>query len=164
MTHPASKIVPLSLSVPSITSVTVRSSPGNPVRVGSPVTVTCAVELSAAVTETDLSLLTVNAQLTGGGNTPTSSGPTISGSTLTYSFSLGPFMRTGSDNYTCTATIGPTDPSFLTPALTDRQADTIAITIIQSRFNHSKLYSVLTIFHVTFSECDLPTDALSAFK
>ena len=123
----SSKVVPLFVSVPSITSVAVRSSPGNPVQVGSTVMVTCVVRLSAAVTETELSLLTVNAQLTGGGNTPTSSGPTISGSTLTFSFSLGPFMRTDSDNYTCTATID-SPSSFLTPAVINQQTDIVGIT------------------------------------
>ena len=122
-----SKVVSLFLSVPSITSVTVRSSPGNPVRVGSTVTVTCEVELSTSVIASELSLLTVNAQLTGGGNTPTSSGPTISGSTLTYSFSLGPFMRTDSDNYTCTATID-SPSSFLTPAVISQRTDIVRIT------------------------------------
>ena len=114
-------------SVPSITSVTVRSSPGNPVRVGSTVTVTCVVELTATVIMSELSVLTTAAQLTGGGNTPTSSSPTISGSSLTYSFSLGPFMRTDSDNYTCNATIG-SPSSFLTAAATDQGANIVRIT------------------------------------
>ena len=125
-------IVPLFLSVPSITSVTVRISPDNPVRVGSTVTVTCEVELSVAVIVTELSLLTVNAQLTGGGITLTSSGPTISGSTLTYSFSLGPFMRTDSDNYTCTAIIS-SPSSFLTPAATGQRTNFLRIIIMTGK-------------------------------
>ena len=115
------------LTVPSITSVTVTSSLGNPVRVGSTVMVTCAVELSAVVMESELSLLTVTAQLTGGGNTLTPSGPTISGSTLTYSFTLGPLLRTHSDNYTCTTTIGPAS-TFLTAAEIGQLSNIIAIT------------------------------------
>ena len=116
--------------MPNITSVAVSSNTDNPVQVGSTVAVTCVVELSVAVTEEELSLLTVNAKLTGGGSTPTSSGPTVPGTTFTYSFSLGPFMRTDSDNYTCMATITPaeSDSSFLAAAVTGQREDIVRIT------------------------------------
>ena len=84
--------------------------------------------MSETITESELSFLTVLAQLTGGGNSLISKMPTVSGTTLTYIFSLGPFIGTNSENYTCTATISGPDSVYLTAAETGELSDTITIT------------------------------------
>ena len=115
------------LSVPSVTSVSVRSDPNSPVSVGSAVLVTCTVVLSSAVMEYELLLITIHAWLTRAGNTMLALGePTISGMTLTYTFSLDSFTGSDSGNYTCTATIRPAS-AYLTAAVTGVLSNTTAI-------------------------------------
>ena len=73
----------------------------------STVTVTCTVVLNSAVLESDLSLLTVSAQLTHPNGSVLSQSNTTSGTTFTYNTQLNSFGRNDSGNYTCTATVRP---------------------------------------------------------
>ena len=94
------------LAVPTPASVRVTVS-SNPVTAGSSVRVTCTVELSQQVSQSDLSLLMVDAQLSRDGTTLALTGPTVAGTTFTYTIQLDSFGRNDSGNYTCTATVRP---------------------------------------------------------
>lgn len=83
----------------------VSSSNGNIVLNGSAITLSCTVELGPAVLEPELSLLMVDAKLSRGGITLALTGPTVTGTTLTYSTELNPFGRSDSGNYTCRVTM-----------------------------------------------------------
>ena len=92
-------------TVPDPQSVVVNSSLGNIVRKGSSVTLICTVELGPAVTESELSLLVVDAQLSRDGTPLALTGPIVNGTTFTYTTQLNTFGRSDSGNYTCTATV-----------------------------------------------------------
>ena len=94
-------------AVPSPASMSVTSSPSDPVSVTSTVTVTCTVKLNSAILESDLSLLMVTAQLTHPNGTVLSLSNSVTGTTFTYTTQLNSFRRGDSGNYTCTATITP---------------------------------------------------------
>ena len=70
-------------------------------------TVTCTVEMGEGVSQSDLSLLMVDAQLSRDGTLLALSGPTVTGTTFTYTIQLDSFGRNDSGNYTCTATVRP---------------------------------------------------------
>ena len=107
--------------------MTITSDQANPVNAGTTVRVTCTVELSPAVVESDLSLLMVDAQLSRDGTPLTLTGPTVAGTTFTYTIQLDSFGRSDSRNYTCTATVRPQQPStFLTES--GEQSDTARLT------------------------------------
>ena len=90
-------------------SVKLISNKPNPIRpVGSNVTLICTVELGS---ETTLSLLMVDAQLSRDGTPLTLTGPTVAGTTFTYTIQLDSFGRNDSGNYNCTATVRPQIPS-----------------------------------------------------
>ena len=74
---------------------------------GSDVTLTCTVELSSAVVDSDLMLLMVDTQLSKDGTPLSLTGPTVTGTTLTYTIQLNTFDRRDAGNYTCTATVKP---------------------------------------------------------
>ena len=74
---------------------------------GSDVTVTCVVEMAQGVVDSDLSLLMVDAQLSREGTPLTLTGPTVTGTTFTYTIQLDSFGRNDSGNYNCTATVRP---------------------------------------------------------
>ena len=99
--------------VPALSSVVVTSNKFQPV--GSDFIATCTVELSPAVVESDLSVVIVDAQLSRDGTPLTLTGPTVAGTTFTYTIQLDSFEKNGSGNYTCTATVRPQQSStFLT--------------------------------------------------
>ena len=87
------------------------SASGNqlsPIRsVGSRVILNCTVEMDPAVTNSDLSLLMVDAQLSRDGTPLALTGPTVTGTTFTYTRVVNSFGRSDSGNYTCTATVRP---------------------------------------------------------
>ena len=84
------------------------SSDGNSLQiVGSDVTLTCIVELNPAIVASDLPLLMVDAQLSRDGIPLALTGPTVTGTTITYTTQLVSFGRSDSGNYTCTATVRP---------------------------------------------------------
>ena len=83
-----------------------RSNKANSlVTVGSPVTLTCTVELGPEVVESDLSLLVVDAHLYRDGTTLALTDPTVTGTTFIYTIQFDSFGRNDSGNYTCTATV-----------------------------------------------------------
>ena len=78
--------------------------------------------------ESDLSVLMVDAQLSRDGTPLTLTGPTVAGTTFTYTIQLNSFGRSDSGNYTCTATVRPQPPStFLTES--GEQSDTDELVI-----------------------------------
>ena len=79
--------------------------------VGTDVTLTCTVELGPVVVESDLSLITVAAQLSRDGTTLALTGPTVTGTTFTYTIYFNLFRGNDSGNYTCTATVRPQSTS-----------------------------------------------------
>ena len=96
-------------SVAPPASVSITSSPPNPVSDMSTITVTCAVELNnSAILESELSLVIVEAELsTPNKATLSISNPMVSGTTFIYSTQLNSFERSDSGNYVCTATVRP---------------------------------------------------------
>ena len=68
-------------------------------------TVTCTVEMGEGVSQSDLSLLMVDAQLSRGGTPLDRTGPVISGTTFTYTLQLYSFGRSDSGAFNCTATV-----------------------------------------------------------
>ena len=78
---------------------------------GSGVTLTCTLELNSAVVLSELLLLMVDTQLSRDGTLLALTGPTVSGTTFTYTRQFESFERSDSGNYTCTASIGP-DPAL----------------------------------------------------
>ena len=76
---------------------------------GSDVTLTCTLELNSVVTvvASEIFLLTVDTQLSRDGTPLTLTGPTVTGTTFTYTRRFESFGRSDSGNYTCTATVGP---------------------------------------------------------
>ena len=92
----------------------VTSSNGNSDTVmdGSDITLTCTVMLNPVIVESDLSLLMVDAQLSQPDGTPLAlTGPTVTGTTFTYTTQLNSFGRSDSGNYTCNATVRPQQTS-----------------------------------------------------
>ena len=68
-------------------------------------TVTCTVVMSEGVSQSDLSLLMVDAQLSRGGTPLDHTGPMISGTTFTYTLQLYSFSSSDSGTFNCTATV-----------------------------------------------------------
>ena len=95
-------------SVPPPSSVSVTSTPFSPVNnIVSTVTVNCVVELSPALRASDVSLLKVDIRTSRDGTQQTLTGPTVTGSTFTYTRRFESFGRSNSGNYTCTVNIRP---------------------------------------------------------
>ena len=63
--------------------------------------------MAQGVVDSDLSLLMVDAQLSRDGTPLTLTGPTVTGTTFTYTIQLDSLGRNDSGNYTCTATVRP---------------------------------------------------------
>ena len=93
--------------------MTVQSDPICPVTLGSDVTINCTVKLDAAVMESELSLLAVDAQLSRDGVTLNLSNLIISGTSFTYTTVVNSFGRSDSGNYSCAASIR-SNSSYLT--------------------------------------------------
>ena len=99
----------MSLSFHSgITAVSFTSNTASQVvLLGSDVTLTCTVELSSALTDADLSLLMVDAQLCRDGIPLTLTGLNVTGMTFVFTIRLSSFDTRDTGNYTCTATVRP---------------------------------------------------------
>ena len=121
----------ISHAVPPPASVSITSSPPSPVSDMSSITVTCTIELDPAVMESELSLLTVSAQLSRDGTPLNLTGPTVTGTTFIYTRQFESFGRRDSGNYTCTVTVRsrPT-ATYLTGSRL--LSDTVKITIRKS--------------------------------
>ena len=110
--YPSCKDTYIFLAVPALSSVVLTSNKSNPIQpVGSGISLTCTVELSPSVVESDLSVLMVDAQLSRDGTPLNLTGPTVTGTTFTYTIQLDSFGRSDSGNYECTATVRPQPPS-----------------------------------------------------
>ena len=79
---------------------------------GSDVRLTCAVELHPAVLDSEIFLLMVDAQLSRNGTPLPLIGPTVTGTTFTYTTQLDSFQKSDFGNYTCTATVRPQSASI----------------------------------------------------
>ena len=78
---------------------------------GTDVTVTCAVKMGQGVVDSDLSLLMVDAQLSKDETPLTLTGPTVTGTTFTYTIQLDSIGKNDSGNYTCSATVTQVQPT-----------------------------------------------------
>ena len=92
-------------------SVSVTSNPPTPVLDGTNVTMTCTVEMGEGVSQSDLSLLMVDAQLSRDGTPLDRTGLVISGTTFIYTLQLYLFSSNDSGAYNCTATVRPQQTS-----------------------------------------------------
>ena len=99
-------------TVPDPQSVFFTSSPAAPNINGGGVTLTCTVNIYQEILDSEIFLLVVDAQLSRPDGTPLAlTGPTVTGTTFTYTAQLNSFGRNDSGNYTCTATVRPQPPS-----------------------------------------------------
>ena len=74
-------------------------------------TVNCTVEMGEGVSQSDLSLLMVDAQLSRGGTPLDRTGPEISDTTFTYTLQSSLFSSNDSGTFNCTATVRPQQTS-----------------------------------------------------
>ena len=112
------------------------------------------MELGPSVVDSDLSVVMVDAQLSRDGTPLTLTGPTVAGTTFTYTIQLNSFGNDDIGNYTCTAMVRPQQPStFLTES--SEQSDTARVTsgnygthaqIKMSSFLYCQLSSIDHIF------------------
>ena len=103
-------------TVPALPSITVSSSTGNTIILNNTaITVNCEVDFGQGVSESELSLLMVEAQLFRDGTPLMLDDPTMSGSSLVFGSEISSFNDSSVGNYSCTATISPASSSrFLT--------------------------------------------------
>ena len=95
---------------------------------GSDVTLTCAVELNSVIQSSAINyLLIVDVQLSRDGTPLALTGPTVSGTTFTYTKRFESFGRSDSGNYTCTATIQPQPTSTYLTGNETLTSDSISI-------------------------------------
>ena len=93
-------------AVPDPQSVAVTSSRGNVILEGSDVTLNCSIQMNSSVTDSEVSLLMVEAQLIKpSGRILNLSNPTISGTTFTFITEVKSFSDSDIGNYTCSATV-----------------------------------------------------------
>ena len=91
--------------VPDPQHVTLTSSLGNIVVRGSNVTLTCSVQMSSSVTDSEVSLLMVDVQfIMPNGTTLNLSHPEILGTTYTFTIQVTYLSDDDVGNYTCLAT------------------------------------------------------------
>ena len=103
--------------VPDPQSVVVTSNIGNIVPSGSNVILNCSVQMNSSVTDSEVLLLTVDAQLIQPNGAMLSlANPIISGTIFTFSTEVNSFGINDVGNYTCSATIRPRPSS---PYLTE---------------------------------------------
>ena len=72
---------------------------------------TCAVKLNPAIQNSEIFLLTIDAQLSRNGTPLPLTGPTVTGTAFTYITHLRSFQQSDFGNYTCRATIRPSPSS-----------------------------------------------------
>ena len=95
-------------AVPSPSSVTVASDPSFIESTGLHVIVLCTVKLSPLVTENEVSLITVSAQLIHNGTRELSlTTSALKGTTYTFSALVQSFQQNNNGEYLCTATVSP---------------------------------------------------------
>ena len=89
--------------------------------------------------ESDLSLLMVDAQLSRDGTPLTLTGPTMAGTTFTYTIQFDSFRRNDSGNYTCTATARPQPASSYINANSTTSC-TVRVTTGKIKVEYSIMY------------------------
>ena len=111
--------------VPSPTSVSLTSNKPNPILPGSNVSLTCRVELSPLVVESDLSVILVDVWLSRDGTQQLNltDSPAMAKTTI-YNILLDSFGWRDSGNYTCTATIRSPSKAHLTDSDSVMSSDT----------------------------------------
>ena len=119
----------LCITVPTQSSIVLTSSEGNSGTqiVGSDVTLTCVVELFSIIQSSEIFSLAVDAQLSRDGTPLTLNGPTVTGTTFTYTRLIESFGRNDSGNYTCTASIQPRPTLIYLTGNETLQSDSINI-------------------------------------
>ena len=115
-------------SVPDPSSVVVTSNPSPIPSAGTSVELICTVELGPAISQSDLSLLMVDAQLSRDGTPLDRTGPVISGTTFTYTVQLDSFEMSDVGDYSCTATVSlVSNSTFISGSGTANGMSTISI-------------------------------------
>ena len=121
-------IIVIILIVPTPSFITLMSSKANTNQIiGSDITLTCVVKLNSSILDFEIFLLMVDVQLSKDGTKLALIGPTVTGTTFTYTTQLNSFGKSDFGNYTCTATIRPL-PSLIYLTGTDILSDTLTIT------------------------------------
>ena len=101
-------IITFTCTVPDPQSVFLTSNQVDPNVNGDGVILICTVNMRQEILDSEIFLLMVDAQLSQPDGTPLAlTGPTVTGTTFTYTTRLKSFGRSDSGNYTCMATIRP---------------------------------------------------------
>ena len=100
-------------AVPDPQSVSLSSDPVTPVISGRDVTLVCTVRMSQDhILDSEIFLLMADSQIFRPDGTPlTTTGPSVTGTTFTYTAMVNSFGRSDSGNYTCNATVRPLSES-----------------------------------------------------
>ena len=104
----------MNLTVPTLSYVSLSGRKQNITSIhtiGSDITLICAVELNPTILDSEIFLLTIDAQLSRNGTPLPLTGPTVTGTTFTYVTHLRSFQQRDFGNYTCTATVTPSPSS-----------------------------------------------------
>ena len=135
------------VSTPS--SITLTSSNANSIQTtGSNVTLTCAVVLNPAILESEIFLLRVDAQLSRDGAPLALTGPTVIGTTFTYTTQLNLFQESDYGNYTCTATVRPQPSSTHLSGIDVLLSDTL--TIKAGKFTPTIIYYLCHLINALY--------------
>ena len=95
-------------AVPDPQSVSLTSDPVSPIINDRDVTLVCTVKMSQEVLDSEIFLLMVDVQVSQPDGTPLIlTGPTVTGTTFTYTTQFNSFGRSDSGSYTCNATVRP---------------------------------------------------------
>ena len=104
------------------------------------------IKLKSSILGTEIFSLMVDTQLSKDGTPLTLTGPTVTGTTFTYTTQLNSFQRRDYGSYNCTATVRPLQSlSYLLG--TDILSDTLIITP-SKRYNNVVAYCVLQCYNV----------------
>ena len=110
----------------SITLTSIGCSSNSLLILGSDLTLTCILELNSVIEAFEIFSLMVDVQLSRDGTPLTLTGPTLTGTAITYTTQLNSFGRSDSGNYTCTATVRP-EPSLIYVTGSETLSDTVYI-------------------------------------
>ena len=105
------------------------------------VDVVCTVEFGPVIMESEISFLTVDAQLSRNGSTLTLTGPVLSGTRLSYTYRIESFEVNNTGEYVCTAAVSPSQSSspYITGSAALTTKETIAFgTNVYYYTSHSK--------------------------
>ena len=129
------------LTVPTQSSIMLTSSGGySGIQIiGSHITLTCTLELNSVIQSSEIFSLTVDAQLSRDETLLALTGPTVTGTTFSYTRQFKSFGRNDSGNYTCTATIRPQSTSTYLNGNETLESDSISIKAGMSSYTNSIL-------------------------